>query len=37
MDARPHVSPDGKWLVFNRERGDTIGIMTMPLPARGSA
>jgi len=30
-DARPHVSPDGQRIVFNRERGDTIGIFTLAL------
>jgi Tol biopolymer transport system component len=30
-DARPHVSPDGRRLVFNRERGETIGIFAVEL------
>jgi TolB protein len=34
-DARGSVSPDGKWIVFNRQQDDaTIAIVIMPLPRR---
>ena len=32
FDARPNVSPDGKSIVFNREIGNTIGILSVELP-----
>ena len=31
-DARPAVSPDGRRVVFNRDRGETIGIFVLELP-----
>ena len=34
-DARAHVSPDGAYLLFNRQRGATIGILAMPWPSTG--
>ena len=35
FDARPEISPDGRWLLFNRKRGSTIGIFVAPFaPAR---
>lgn len=30
-DARPSVSPDGKQIVFNRQRDESIAIVIMPL------
>jgi TolB protein len=34
-DARPAVSPDGRRVAFNRDRGETIGIFVLELPAAG--
>jgi len=32
-DVRPSVSTDGRRIVFNRERGDTIGIYVVDVPS----
>ncbi len=32
MDARASISRDGKQLAFNRESGETIALVTMPMP-----
>lgn len=33
FDARPSVSPDGRRILFNRQKGETIGIFVADVPA----